>query len=279
MLAALCLTAAWCETTATGGLSVSLVFPPDTPAKSYFSYELPAGASKEGALDLVNNAKATMQVELYPADAYNTPDGALTGPLLGEASKNTGNWITIETSKLTLSPGQSRRVKFKMSVPAGTNSGDYFAFVFVQPSEVEKPDPKKTPTPGDKPPVSINVKVVQRLGICIWERVPGQLQNGLQVGTLRKLIDRGKLFLELELTNTGNTYLKPAGSWTLKSPGGEVVASQSDNEFGYILPGHPMKLRIPVQTNRPLARGEYRLEYALRYADQTLADQLPVTLP
>jgi hypothetical protein len=276
LIALLTLTAA-AEDAPTGGLSVSLVFPPDTPAKSYFSYGIAPGATVEGALDLTNNARSALHVDLYPADAYNTPDGALTGPLLGEPSKNTGNWLTVDTSAVTLKPGQNKRVKFKMTVPADTAAGDYFGFIFVQPSPAEQAAPSGAP--GEKAPVSINVKVVQRLGVCIWERVPGSLQNVLKVGTLKKIIDRGRLFLELELSNEGNTYLKPTGSWSLKSPSGEVVTSQIPNELGYILPGHPMKLRIPIQTTRPLVRGEYHLEYDLKYADQEMKDQLPVTLP
>jgi len=261
----------------TGGLSVSLVFPPDVAAKNYFQYALAPGAAREDALDLTNTSKTPLTIKVYPGDGYSTPDGALTGPLQGTPSKAAGRWVTVERDSVVLAPGQTQRIAFKIQVPADATVGDHFAFIFLEPVN-EKPD---QPKPGQpEQPTSFRVNITQRLGICLWERVPGTLTSGWKIVGAHKAIEKGRLFLVMELENTGNTYVKPVGSWTLKSPGGgQTVATAAPEEWGYLLPGCPMQLRVPLTTTRPLARGQYTLEIMTQYGEEKVSATVPLALP
>lgn len=260
----------------TGGLSVSLVFPPDVTPKNYFQYQLAPGTTREDALDLTNTSRSPLKVKVYAGDGYSTPDGALTGPLFGVPSKGAGNWVAVDTQEVVLAPNQSRRVSFRFQVPADAAPGDHFAFIFLEPVDEKASQPK--PGASDQP-TSFRVNITQRLGICLWERVPGELTTGWKIGGARKAIEKGRLYLVLSLENTGNTYVKPTGSWTLKSPGGETVASSAPDEWGYLLPGYPMELRIPLTTTRPLARGQYQLEINTHYGDEKVSSTVPIALP
>jgi len=247
-----------------GGFGVNLVYPPGETAKSYFWYDLGPGKSQEHALELVNNLPYALKVLIYPADCYNTQDGALAGPLFGEESKAVGKWVKLPEQEILLAPKARKRVNFTLAVPDKIESGDYFGFLFLQPSPADEKNHGEDKTkPGN---ASFTVKLQQRLGICLVARVPGELKSGLEVSTVEKAVDaKGQLYLLVSIRNAGNLYLKPSVAWDLKDPEGESALYQDPQETGYLLPGYPLQIKIPLTTQRPLARGEYELSVSVEY--------------
>ncbi|MHB2018630.1 MAG: hypothetical protein ACYCW6_16910 [Candidatus Xenobia bacterium] len=262
-----------------GSFGVTLVTKPDAPVQSYFHYTLAPGQSAGDALELHNSTSKTLTMRVYGTDGFNTADGALTGPLFGEANHGAGTWITVDSAQVEVKPGKTPRIGFHLTVPADTKPGDYFAFVFVHPTEDTAAPAKTSASPSSQ--ASFMIKLSQRIGICVWVRVPGELTSGLKVDSVQKRIVKGNLFLGVHVSSTGNTFLKPKASWKLTSPGGDVLVDRPMHELGYLLPGESIDLQIPVQSDRPLVRGEYRLSMGVQYGDnkQPLQETWPIQLP
>ncbi len=246
------------EEKAEGGFGVNLVYPPGETPRSYFLYDISPGHKADREIELTNRLPYALKVLVYPADCYNTPDGALAGPLYGEKSSVVGTWVTLGENELILGPGRKKRLNFTLTVPENAGSGDHFGFIFLQASpEKEEQEKKDKNSPGT---AAFTVKVQQRLGICLVVRIPGEKKADLEIASVEKAVDpKGRLFLCVNIENRGNIYLKPRVAWDLKNPSGESILYSDPTEMGYLLPGHPLRLQIPLLTDRPLARGAYEL--------------------
>ncbi|MBI3930091.1 MAG: hypothetical protein HY319_31415 [Armatimonadetes bacterium] len=214
---------------------------------------------------------------LYPADGANTSDGGLTGPLQGEPNRHVGQWVELSGSELTLEPGAETHVDVRFRVPEDAAPGDHFGFVFVQ--NLSEPAER----PSEEGQASFAVKLRTRFGITLWERVPGPHQAGLELEPPRKNIEEGQLLLAFDVVNTGNVFLKPEGTWRLLGPDGARVLEREEGQWGYLLPGSRLVMRVPVNTERPLARGVYRFQVDVRYAvegeTRTRTAEFPLDLP
>jgi len=266
-----------------GSFGINLVYPPGETPYSYFWYDLAPGGSQRHEIDLFNNMKTPVKVLIYPADCYNTLDGTLAGPLLdGEKSKEVGTWVKVDIGEVELAPGKKKRVGFSLTVPPDTKPGDYFGFVFVQPSPIMSSKEKQEKTAKQEKPAeaSFTVKLQQRLGVCLVVRVPGEHKSSIDITSIQKTIDpRGQLLLSVNLENSGNLYLKPKGYWELKNSAGETILFQDTTELGYLLPRFPVQIKVPIITSRPLASGEYELSVTVNYDNQKTEKKFKVQLP
>lgn len=260
---------------ASGGIEVRLVTPPDQPVRSYFKYTLVAGKSTRDDLEIKNGGSRPVKVRVYAGDCRNDADGVLNGPLFGQESRSTGHWVSVSSSLLDLAPRQVARVHLKVEVPPDTPPGDHFALLLIEPVSTEPVDT----TASVKDRAEFRMRLVERIGITIWTRVPGSLTRGLRIGGLRKEVEDGTLLLQADVENTGNTFLKPWRRWTLRSTAGTLVASDDRQAWGYLLPGSPLRLRAPIGVTRPLARGDYIFEMTVGYDDQQVTERATLTLP
>jgi hypothetical protein len=284
------LIALWCfvpviaageKTEQEGSFGINLVYPPEQTPGSYFLYELAPGKSQRHEIDLFNNLSYAVKVSIYSGDCYNTLDGTLAGPLYGEKSQKVGTWVKMEAQEVELAPGKKKRVGFTLTVPENTKTGDYFGFIFVQPSSLAEDKNKKAGNEqGKAANASFTVKLQQRLGVCLVARVPGEKKVGLEITSVKKSVDsKGQLSLLVDIANTGNIYLKPAGAWELKNAAGETVLSQNATQLGYLLPDYPIQIKIPVLTSRPLATGNYELFLTVEYDNQKADKNFKIQLP
>ena len=259
-----------------GDIGVSLLPRDDGEPLSYFLYNLAAGGSGEDRLLIQNFSKSAQKIQVYATDGENSPDGGLTGPLFGTASRLVGQWVNLSEREFTLQPNEEKTVAVSFKVPADAAVQDYFGFVFVQP---EAPQP--TTNKADKGKVAFAIKVQTRYGIALVARVPGPSKEDLLLAPPQKVFKDGKLSLSFTVTNPGNRYLKPKGSWKLLDPAGQVVLSSPTDAWGYLLPGSQLTWNLPLQTSRPLARGKYQLSVEASFGDplQTRQAQFPLELP
>lgn len=136
------------------------------------------------------------------------------------------SWIALGESAMSLAPGESKKVSLKISVPAETTGGSYYAAVFWGTS------------PGNVPS---GAAVGARLGCLIFLSVDGAVIQNLEITnfqTVKKINTIFPAIFETTLKNGGNTYLAPKGEIVIRNWIGKQVAALPWNDAGLrVLPG------------------------------------------
>jgi hypothetical protein len=245
-----------------GSFAVELVDPPEEGY--YFHHRLAPGGTAANSIVVSNPTEEHATVILYPADPLCSASGGLNGTLRGVAPTREGTWVTTDRTTLELKPGEKQKIDIHLQVGDDATPGDHFAFIFVELAATTTTNPD-SPGAADTTSVGVMIRVNPRFGVLVWDTVPGEGRMDLRLDSLRKRVKRGALLLDLTVHNSGNLFLKPNLGWTLRGPRGRVVASQPEREYNILLPDHSYTLSFPVQTERPLIRGEYTFETNLRY--------------
>ncbi|MFJ6653425.1 DUF916 domain-containing protein [Microbacterium sp. NPDC091313] len=207
-----------------------------------FAYDLAPGGTAGDALLVINRSAQPIELGVYAADGFLTPDGSLDILAGGETSTELGSWIAVGTDRVTLDSGQSAEIPFTLTIPADAPPGDYAAGVVA--SMIVTAD---------------NGTVTERrLGSRVHLRVQGELAPALAVsdvsvsysGSLNPF-DAGTATVTYTLTNTGNARLKPDVALTASGPFG-LAALRAGDDAPELLPGSVIERTVEVAGVPPL---------------------------
>ncbi len=173
------------------GVSVSL----------WLVYEVDPGRAVADDVIVANGSDIARELDLYPADAHTTSDGAFVAELQQTKPKAVGAWTTLSTSHLSLGPHTRTQVHVDLVVPAQTEPGEYEGSVLAQfVSSTDK-----------------QIAIVHRIGLRIYLTVRGALTETGHVDSVSAghWWQRGwpgdPVNLETNFVNTGNVHLKLTG--------------------------------------------------------------------
>jgi hypothetical protein len=265
-----------------GGIGIRLIPRRGETLKGYFYYEMNPGQSRDNRIEVTNNSDQPVRIAMYAGDAKNSDSGALTGNLKGEPLESAGSWIGLEKETDLIPPRSNKTYRIDFKIPENTSPGDYLAFVFIQPEDDDEKDPKSGKVDEkEEKKATVALKVVQRFGIVLWARVPGEHTRSVEYSTLTKQFSSGRLFLLFDLINKGNIFIKTEMSWKLLDSQGLTMIEGNPGDTGYLLPGYTNRVSIPLISNRPIARGEYTLQVRMKdnLSDYELDKEFKVTLP
>jgi hypothetical protein len=262
------------------GIGIRLIPRRGEVLKGFFFYDLKPGQSRDNRIEVINSSDYPVDIHIYPGDAVSSESGALAGNNLGEPLNNAGLWVKVEKETDNLPPKGTRTYKIDFEVPEDTPPGDYLAFVFVQPAQSEQHENKHSEN-NNTNRTSVALKVVQRFGVVLWARVPGEHTRSLEYSEIKKLITGGRLFLTFDAKNTGNLFMKPVINWQLLDSKDEVIIEDNSSNLGYLLPNCTSRITVPLISNRPIARGEYTLKVRMNdsLSDYETHNEYKVKLP
>lgn len=243
-----------------GGIGVRVLYERGEEEKGYFYFNLKPGESKKKKMEITNYSPETMKISVFAADAWNNENGSLVGTLYDDKDKinDVGKWIKVDKPLLDIKPEYTEEVTIDFTVPPDATPGDHIGFVFVQPIGKASPDRK-----AQENQAAMSIKIVQRIGIVVWERTDGDLTKLLEINNLNKEINKGMLFLSVDLENKGNTFLKPEVSWELFDSQGKKFMDGPAQPIGYSLPSGKNVVSIPIASRRPVPKGEYLLKFKI----------------
>jgi hypothetical protein len=212
-----------------------------------YSYTLPRGGQLEDGFVVVNHGTTPLDLAVYPADAFTTDAGRLD--LLGAdtKSKDVGAWVQADRDHVTVRPGQSVEVPFRIMVPASARAGDHLGGIVTSLTQADK-------TQG--------ADVDRRLAIRIRLRVSGELKPGLSVEDLKvhysgtvNPFGKGDATVTYTIHNTGNAILAARQAAWLSGPFGRLqVHSGQMNDSPQLLPGDTWKVSVPLRGVTPALR-------------------------
>lgn len=135
-------------------------------------------------------------------------------------------WISVSTDKIVLKSGELKKVLLNIRVPKLlVQPGGHYAALFWT----------------DQPPKSAGIGVANRVGTIFLFKIKGQVKEELKIMSFEK--EKDVLVFNLQVENSGNTHLKPAGqviisNWRHRpvktifiNPLGQLILPQSRRQF------------------------------------------------
>ncbi|GAA1145546.1 WxL protein peptidoglycan domain-containing protein [Nesterenkonia lutea] len=233
-------TAAAAETAEPVNLSLQ---PVDHPG-SYFALTMEPGESQTLTFAQANHGESDLDASIYPADAYSLVNGGFGAKEDGADTTGTTTWLDSAAQEVTLPAGDTQESTLTLTVPPETEPGQYITSLVLQNAE---------PVAGSGD-VALNQTVRQAMPITI--EVPGELTPAFEFGEAGHQHAAGRSVVDLELTNTGNEHLEPAGDFTIRDDSGEIV-SEAEVTMGDVIAGTQTTAEMPLEG--ALQVGDYTL--------------------
>lgn len=197
------------------------------------------GASDEVTITLKNvtsgNIMAKPEINDFEADNDTGTPRLLTGD---SKSPYTIKDFLPTIANVPLKAGESKTIKVPVKIPEGQSPGAYFGAVrFIA-----------EPVSSDQSSEGRQITLTASLAHIVLVSVPGDVQEQLQIESFSAEKDKktGSLFssapngIALGLKNTGNSFIKPFGTVSIKNFQGKEVYEYEINNTdprGNVLPG------------------------------------------
>lgn len=214
----------------------------------FFHLSVRPGEQVRATAIVSNRSAQPVSLSTYPVDGLTTSTGAFSLKSQKGTRLAIGTWTALTADTITVPANSERPVPFTISVPAGTNPGDYSGALIIQAA----------PVPGataDSNGTAVRIDVVQRQGVRIYLHVVGTAVVTMSAGPLGYDRHNGTVTLTLPVTNTGNTTLHPTASVQLSEwPAPNSVANFSIPES--VPPGETVIMSATIKSSGLLQIGK-----------------------
>lgn len=261
------------------GVGVSPAYPNPNVKDSniWFVYNLDRGQSVTDYLKLVNiSPEKTMKVKIYPVDAVVSSKGVFNPLDEADPRQDIGAWLKMSESEVTLAPEETRIIPFTLTIPQDASVGDHLGAIIVEKGEL-------------KPSGQAGLSIKTRVGIRVWNTVPGEIVKNLKISNVSWEIKNKKLspkpttlekiktalglnkegFIILELKNEGNVHLMPKGNIEITDIFGSWAATLDNISLGTSSFGHTTI--VPVKWEKPSLFGRLTAKITVLYGDDQTA--------
>lgn len=214
----------------------------DPRSKSWFIYSLSAGDQKTDSVTIVNNETQAMTLKVYPADSLTTNDGNFALANEDALKSSLGAWVTLTPSTITLGPKEKKNIPFTISIPANMAKGEYSGGIIFQNTT-----PQKISNKG------MGINVISRIGVRIYESVPGPEQLNMEVRDLNYTVENNYLTFNFIMENKGTVHISPKGTLEVKDMFGRVIEIVPlENFLETTVPGKPVSVTVPTKILSPM---------------------------
>jgi WxL Interacting Protein, peptidoglycan binding domain len=209
-----------------------------TSNRAFFAIETAAGQVVRDAVAITNVTADPLTLQLYPADAFNSPGAGFALRPQNEANTDVGSWITLRSDEVTIKPKATIKVPFTMDVPPGATPGDHVGgIVALNPVATGE----QTTAEGAV------IQVQQAVGVRIYTRISGPLNPQLVVESVSVDLDSGGIpglafpreaTITYTVRNEGNVRVTPNRSLIVNGLFGRTLYQPDDKPLPEILPGN-----------------------------------------
>ncbi len=173
----------------------------------------PPGAVSSGEIVLENTSSKAVAVLLDAQDVIKTKNGETYDELAEDDLDSVFRWITFDEARVSIGPGATRRVKYRIEVPFGRKAGRYDAAIFVSEDS------------GQKNQKGVNIS--GRIGIKASIQVqPLSKAEIFAIDLEGEWLARPKFLVKIK--NEGSVDVSPTGRLIIKKipeDGGEITQS------------------------------------------------------
>jgi hypothetical protein len=230
--------------------AVRLGIEPVGSDQHFFDLTLDPGESTELTFRFGNHGEVATRAFVFSADVSTLHGGGMEMADVDDPRTGATEWLHFDQEELDLEPGEAVERTVTLSVPVDTAPGDYITALVIQNAE----------------PVDISddngsqFDQTVRQGIAVAIDVPGDREPGLAILGVTHLESGGRSVIEVAVENTGNTHLRPRGTFEFMNAEGEVLAG-SEVWLDTVYAGTETVLE--VNFTEPLPPGDYLISVAL----------------
>ena len=244
--------------------------PAQASEKGYFILPVRPGATVHSTVRVTNIGRQTGTASLYAVDGTTGQTSGAVYRSRQEPRKDVGAWLHLARAAVTLAPGTSADIPFRVKVPPNVSAGQHLGGIVVQPSTLTSS--KKV----SKAQHSFRVNIRELSVVAVQVNVPGRRLVKMAITGLRPGGIPGRQALLIGLSNLGNVLVKGRGSLTVLSSSGRRLKHQrfpldtfvSDTHIGY-----------PAYTaGKALPPGSYKGIVAITYRGHRLVRTFPFTI-
>jgi hypothetical protein len=233
----------------------------------YYEEFIGPGESHEFRLALRNSGANPLALLVYPADVYTMINGGMGVNFQNQERTGPASWFDFPEGVVDIGPGEEVVRLFTVSVPEGTQPGQYVAAIGV-----ETADSFAVGEVGG----AFRQKIRKVVAVSIL--VPGDANPSFEIGQPVGTVIQGQTLISVPLENTGNVRVRPTGTVTLANSGGEELAT-SDVAMSSVYMGDsaPFEIWLPME----LPPGEYSVSVDLADPDTgatASVEDVPVTV-
>jgi len=169
--------------------------------------EAGAGETYHGVVSIRNTTNEVRAVRLYLTDYRFFFDGRNIYGEPGKFNRSNAAWVTFSPKRVSLAPASVAEVHYSVKVPEdGALTGTYWSMLMVE--EVSDPSSDPAASAKDKPRVGLNTVI--RYGIQMVTHIGSSGTARLRFLKAELLKEPGKMFLQTDIENTGERWLRPA---------------------------------------------------------------------
>lgn len=193
-------------------------------------------------ISITNGESAPTRLKVSVEDWTLTKEGSAKFEKPGGSPLSCASWIRVNPVDFRISPGQTREVRYTITIPEGTPEGGYHAaIVFETVPEI---------VPGKKMGrVFIRGRIATILYTVVGKPVPQGHANSLKVEFKKDGVDS-----TLTLQNTGKVHYRTKGTITASDSNGQKV-------FEVEIPDVPIlpqsEREINIRYDKPIPKGKY----------------------
>lgn len=227
---------------------VQLSLKPLNQPGSYFDLTLEPSQEEELQVEIGNHGSQAIAARTYAADVFSIINGGFGAKDRDSEPSRTTTWLTYPPDVLELAPDQANVRPFTITVPADTAPGQYITSLIVE---------NDVPVEGSG---SVALNQVIRQAVAVSIRVPGALEPGFKFGSASHKISAKHSVVGVDIINTGNANLKPAGEMTIRDGAGKEV-SHAPITMGSVYAQDSTRVETTLAST--LAPGDYTVDITL----------------
>jgi len=215
----------------------------------YFVFDSAPDATVARRVRVINRGDRGGTVRLYGADAVT---GATTGAVYRsrtDSRHDVGAWLSLPIHQVTLAPGQSRVVPFKVDVPRGVGSGQHLGGIVAENVRLTRASRRKT---GHG---SFRVDIRNLSILAVQVNLPGKHVEKLNLTSVTAGPAEGFQTLLIGMRNEGNRLLKGTGSLVVRGEDADELKRMKFNVDTFV-PNTQIADPIPVP-GEALPAGHY----------------------
>jgi hypothetical protein len=169
------------------------------------------GEKYEGAVSVRNDSNEPQEVKVYQTDYMFFRDGTNTYGEPGTVPRSNAKWITFSPSFVTVPPLSTVTISYSVDVPQDTPAmklvGSYWSMLMVEgiakgsAESAAQQDPKKA---------QMGIRQTIRYGIQIATHIAETGTKKINFVDAKLIPDeKGKRYLQVDLENTGELWIRP----------------------------------------------------------------------
>lgn len=205
------------------------------------SHELVPGEAFEGRILIRNTGAEARSARVYQRDYAFFAGVGTRYEAPGTNLRSNASWLAVSPPEIEIPSGEVAAVYYQGRVPVGEGlEGTYWSMIMVEPMA-----PVAETRAGADNELALSVRTVMRYGVQAIVHIGDTGVRQLQLLERRLVREGDRVFLEIDVENTGNRLLSPVVSARVFSNDGTSYQPAQSPRLG-VFPGCSVRHRLDL---------------------------------